>query len=123
VLAPTRAGGGRLGSAEIAGMDLRGVRLVVLSACQTLRGRQGRSGGFAGLAGAFLSAGAGGVVGTVWQVEDGSTQPLMAEFHRAWRASGDGAGALRQAQLHLLRSADPALRNPAAWAAFRYTGR
>lgn len=123
VLAPPRSGGSaRLTADEIRAMELPGVRLVVLSACQTLRSRRGRSGGFAGLTGAFLAAGAGGVVGTLWRVEDDGTRALMDEFHRAYRASGTGAAALREAQLRLLRSPDPALRNPAAWGAFRYTG-
>ncbi|HYR09073.1 MAG TPA: CHAT domain-containing protein, partial [Longimicrobium sp.] len=78
--------------------------------------------GFAGLAGALLGAGVDGVVGSPWRVEDGLSGPLMTEFHRAYRRTGDGAGALRAAQLAALRGGDPALRSPAAWAAFRYVG-
>jgi CHAT domain-containing protein len=103
-------------------MDLRGVRLFVLSACRTQRSGSGRSGGFGGLAGALLDAGAGGVVGSVATVDDGATRVLMARFHRAWRRSGDGAAALRDAQVEMIRSVDPALRSPAAWGAFRYAG-
>jgi CHAT domain-containing protein len=113
---------GRITAAELTQIDLGHVRLVVLSACETNRSRRGRSGGFAGLAGAFLAAGAGGVVGSLWRVDDRLTQELMSEFHRAYRQSGDGADALRAAQLRLLRSAEPALRSAAAWAAFRYAG-
>jgi CHAT domain-containing protein len=103
-------------------MDLKGLCLVVLSACETIRSRRGTSGGFAGLSGAFLSAGAAGVVGSLWRVNDRLTQALMSEFHGAYRHSTDGAGALREAQLRLLNSTDSALRSPAAWAAFRYAG-
>lgn len=119
------AGGGAEGALtaeRIAHLQLGGVRLVALSACSTLRARDGRSGGFAGLSGALLAAGAGGVVGSLWRVDDQLTRTLMVEFHRAYRQTGDGPGALRQAQLRLLRSADPALRTPAAWAGFRYAG-
>jgi CHAT domain-containing protein len=112
----------RLTAAEVERMDLRGLRLVVLSACQTSRSAAGRSGGFAGLAGAFLAAGAGGVVGSVWRVDDGYTWVLMEGFHRRYRATGDPARALREAQLAMLASRDPALRSPAAWAGFRYAG-
>lgn len=114
--------GARLTAAEVEGMDLRGLRLVVLSACQTSRSAAGRSGGFAGLTGAFLTAGAGGVVGSLWRVDDGYTRVLMEHFHRRYRAMGDPARALREAQLALLGSGDPALRSPAAWAGFRYAG-
>jgi len=112
---------GRETAAAVAQLDLTHVRLVVLSACETNRSRSGRSGGFAGLAGAFLTAGAGGVVGSLWRVDDRLTKSLMSELHRVYRQSGDGARALQAAQLMLLRSADPALRSPATWAAFRYT--
>ncbi|HEU4455836.1 MAG TPA: CHAT domain-containing protein, partial [Longimicrobium sp.] len=112
---------GRLTAEEIGGMDLRHVRLVVLSACETLPGRGGRSGGFAGFAGALLASGAGGVAGSLWQVDDAHTRALMTELHRAYRASGDPPAALREAQLRLFRSGG-ALRSPAAWAAFRYVG-
>jgi CHAT domain-containing protein len=124
VVAPGRGGAAeeRLTAAEIEDMQLGSLRMVVLSACQTSRGRAGRSGGFAGLAGAFLAAGAGGVVGSLWRVDDRQTRVLMEAFHDAYRTSGDGAAALRQAQLRLLRSGDPALRAPAAWAGFRYAG-
>lgn len=112
----------RLTAAEIEDMTLGSLRLVVLSACQTARTQYGRSGGFAGLAGAFLAAGAGGVVGSLWRVDDQATRALMERFHAAYLASGDAAGALRQAQTEMLRSRDPVLRSPAAWAGFRYAG-
>lgn len=125
VLAPPHASDSdqaTISAAEIERLDMRQVRIVVLSACQTARTQPSRSGGFAGLAGALLAAGAGGVVGSLWRVEDRLTQVLMVEFHQVYRDSGDGAGALREAQLRLLRSHDPTLRSPAAWAGFRYVG-
>jgi CHAT domain-containing protein len=124
VLAPGRAGGygGSLTAGALSGADWSGVRLVVLSACETLPSRRGRSAGFAGFAAALLGAGAGGVVGGSWKVDDRSSRHLMVEFHRAYRASGDGAAALRAAQLKLLGSSDATLRSPTAWAAFRYAG-
>lgn len=123
VLAPSAAGGaGRLDAAALARMRLGSVRLVVLSACRTLRSGGGRSGGFAGLAGALLGAGAQGVVGAAEEVDDAAARALTVRFHRAWRRGGDGPAALRQAQLELLRSPDPRLRSPAAWGAFRYAG-
>ena len=113
---------GRLTADAVDGLHLRGVRLVVLAACRTVRAREGRSGGLAGFSGALMAAGAGGVVGSLWDADDRLTQPLMLAFHRAYRRSGDPAAALREAQLELLRSRDPAQRSPAAWAGFRYIG-
>jgi CHAT domain-containing protein len=82
----------------------------------------GRAAGLSGLAGAFIAAGAGGAVGSLWEVDDARTRPLMVAFHQAYRATENGPAALRQAQLSLLRTRNPALRSPATWAAFRYVG-
>jgi hypothetical protein len=46
----------------------------------------------------------------------------MIEFHRVYHTHGDGPSSLRAAQRALMASNDPALRSPAAWAAFRYAG-
>jgi CHAT domain-containing protein len=117
------AGRGRLPADSVGSWNLSNVRMVVLSACSTLRARQGRSGGFAGLSGELLSAGAGGVVGSLWKVDDELAGPLMLEFHREYATSRDPSQALRKAQLNMLESDDPARRSPAAWAGFRYVGR
>ncbi len=110
---------GRLRADSLHSLPLAGVRLMVLSACRTLRGSQGRSGGFDGLSGALLSTGVGGVVGSLWLVDDSLAQPLMREFHRAYRRGEHPARALRIAQLRMIQAGHP----PSAWAGFRYAGR
>jgi CHAT domain-containing protein len=115
-------GGARLSAAALSELDFRGIRLVVLSACQTIRSSTGRTGGFAGLAGSMLMAGAGGVMGSLWRVDDARTRALMLTFYEAYDSSANPSAALRTAQLKLLQSHDPALRSPSAWAGFRYTG-
>lgn len=110
---------GRLTAEAVSTLSLGNVRLVVLSACTTVRSRSGRSGGFAGLSGALLAAGAGGVVGSLWQVNDELAGPLMRAFHQEYsNHPGDPARALQAAQLQMLRSR----HSPAAWAGFRYMG-
>ncbi|MFL5542246.1 MAG: CHAT domain-containing protein [Longimicrobiaceae bacterium] len=110
---------GHLTAEAVNGLRLDGVRLVVLSACSTIRSRDGRSGGFSGFSGALLGAGAGGVVGSLWQVNDSLTTPFMLAFHRAYLQTGDPAAALREAQREMLRAKRPL----AIWAGFRYVGR
>jgi CHAT domain-containing protein len=122
VLAPAGGAVDRLTAMDVEHLQLRDLRLVVLAACRTQRSATGRSGGFTGLSAAFLAAGAGGVVGSTWRVNERLTNHLMLEFHRQYRALGNAAEALRRAQLALLVSGDPALRSPAAWAGFRYEG-
>jgi CHAT domain-containing protein len=83
----------------------------------------GRGGaGFTGLAESFLVAGAGGVIGSLWRVNDDLTDAFMREFYGAYRASGDAAAALRHAKLRMMQAPDSA-RHPSAWAAFRLAGR
>jgi CHAT domain-containing protein len=109
--------------AVVSALDLRRVRLVVLSACETARGADRDGGGFGGLAEAFLNAGAGGVIGSLWSVDDAATAALMSELHRRFTRSGDAAAALRDAQLAALRSNDAARRAPGLWAGFQYAGK
>ena len=111
-----------LTSETIASIDLRQLRLVVLSACETSRVTERRGSGMSGLAEAFLAAGAGGVIGSLWRVEDASTSVLMRAFHGRYAKTGDASSSLRAAQLQLLRSSSPAGRSPSAWGAFRYVG-
>lgn len=116
-------GADRLTAAEIRGLSLEGLALAVLSACRTLTPTGTRSGGFDGVARSFLAAGAGGVLGTLWEVEDRAAREVVVRFHERVRAGAPPAEALRRAQLALLASGDPALASPGAWATFRYTGR
>lgn len=113
---------GRLTAAELSKLDLHRVRLVVLSACRTMRTGQSRAAGYSGFSGALLAAGAAGTVGSTWNVEEGATEALMTAFHRSYAARPDGPGALRAAQRALAHGNDAALRSPSAWAGFRYAG-
>jgi CHAT domain-containing protein len=126
VLAPARAGdtaSASLAAGRIATLDQRRVRLVVLSACETVRAGTERASGFTGLAGAFLAAGVGGVIGTLWRVDDDATRTLLVAFHHELARTGDPPSALRAAQLRLLRGPEGRWRAPTAWAAVRYVGR
>jgi CHAT domain-containing protein len=116
--APTGRESGTLTASKIAQLELKGTPLVVLSACETSRPRSDAR-GFAGLTEAFLAAGAKGVVGSLWRVNDEPTRQLMVVFHQRFSESGDGPGALRNAQLALLNNSE---KFPFAWAAFRYAG-
>ncbi|HYH81460.1 MAG TPA: CHAT domain-containing tetratricopeptide repeat protein [Longimicrobium sp.] len=112
----------RLTAAGIDSLRLGGLRLVVLSACSSLGGSRGSS-GFTGLSGAFLGAGAQGVVGSLWKVDDRATQSLMTAFHQHYRRTGDPVRALRQAQIEMLESNDAVQKRPSTWAAFQFVGR
>jgi len=123
VLAPAPGAAGRVTADELARLDLHRVRLVVLSACRTMRTGHSRAAGYSGLSGALLAAGAAGTVGSTWNVEEGATAALMAAFQRAYATRLDGPLALREAQRALAHGNERALRSPSAWAGFKYAGR
>jgi CHAT domain-containing protein len=123
VLAPDGEASDGLTARTISGMRLGGVRLAVLSSCESTRSGIADAPVTIGLAKAFHDAGVPAVVGALWRVDDEATAALMTEFHRQYSRTRDAARALRDAQLALLRDARPARRDPAAWGAFVFTGR
>jgi CHAT domain-containing protein len=76
---------------------------VVLSACETALGAEVEGEGLMGLTRAFHLAGARTVVATLWSVGDRSSADLMERFHAHLAAGQPPAGALRAAQLEILR--------------------
>ena len=132
-LAPGKGSDGRLTSAEIYGWRMT-ADLVVLSACRTARGRVNGD-GVIGLSRAFAYAGTPSLIATVWDAPDQTSRELFPTFYAEWRRTGDRAGALRAAQLELIRrlrageisASTPAgpvtLRErPALWAPFVLLG-
>lgn len=115
---------GWLESWEVARLDLD-ADLVVLSACDTARGRVGGGEGVVGLSWSFFLAGASSIVATQWKVASSSTAEFMIAFHRALHAPATDpalhkAQSLREAQLQLLR--DKRTRHPFHWAPFVLLG-
>ena len=73
---------GILTADEISRLDLSNTKLVVLSACETARGKIDPVEGVLGLQRAFKKAGAQTIVMSLWKVPDESTSILMTEFYR-----------------------------------------
>lgn len=94
--------------------------LVVLSACQTARGRPRAGEGMIGLSWALAAAGSAATLASQWEVDSASTGELMVEFHRAWLAGASKAEALRRAALAVRRQ--ERYRHPFYWAAFVLVG-
>jgi CHAT domain-containing protein len=95
---------GVLTALEVAGLDLTGVEMVVLSACETGLGRVADGEGVLGLQRAFQTAGARTTVTSLWKVPDDATRRLMQSFYENLWIRGMGKlEALRRAQLTVLR--------------------
>jgi CHAT domain-containing protein len=128
--APGASGDGFLTAREV--FDLRlSADLVVLSACDTGRGRID-SDGVMGFGRAFLQAGSRAVVVTLWRVADRVALHEMKAFHGELRRGTPRAEALRRAQTDTLAalragsirtaSGAPLAESPALWAAFAVVG-
>jgi CHAT domain-containing protein len=124
---------GLLEAWEIMKLDLN-ADLVVLSACDTARGKVSAGEGVIGLSWSLFVAGCPSVVVSQWKVESSSTTELMLEFHRRLKGNVGEAKtpteeskarpgkseAMRQAALKLLKS--PEYSHPFYWAAFIVVG-
>jgi CHAT domain-containing protein len=80
-------------------------RLVVLSACDTSRGRLLPGEGVLGPAQAFLQSGASSVLASYWRIDDAATASFMRSFYKYLLAQRlPAAAALRRAQLEQSKS-------------------
>ena len=115
-LAPSDTDDGLLTSAEILELNLN-AELVVLSACDTGRGRI-TSDGVIGLSRSLITAGVPSVVVSLWSIPDAPTAELMTEFYHQLEQTPDKAQALRQAMLKTIETHP----NPVNWAGFTLIG-
>jgi CHAT domain-containing protein/tetratricopeptide (TPR) repeat protein len=107
---------GLLTSDEILEMNLQ-AELVVLSACDTGRGRI-TGDGVIGLSRSLITAGVPSIIVSLWKVPDAATAFLMTEFYRQRQQKSDKATALRQAMLTTKQK----YPDPLDWAAFTLIG-
>ena len=115
LLAAAGGDSGILDSSEVARLRLERNPLVLLAACGTFRGDALHVAGMSSISRAFLLAGARGVVGTLWEIDDDVSAQLFLRVHEHLRAGLAPADALRAAQSDMLRSPDPRLSHLATW--------
>jgi len=106
-------------------------RLVVLSACQTGRGKI-TGDGVIGLSRAFIAAGTPSVIVSHWNVDDVIAEFQMEVFYKSLLAGKGKAESLREAQMKTISSMEGQLAdktsptfiraNPRYWAAFQLIG-
>jgi len=78
--------------------------------------------GMSSISRAFLDAGARGVIGTLWEIDDDVAAVLFRRIHERMRSGASAARALRDAQIDMLKSSDERLRQPATWSAVELLG-
>lgn len=116
-LTPTVDDDGYLRASDLAGMDLSGCRMVVLSACRSGWGRSSAEGSL-GLARTFLAAGVRAVVVSLWSIYDDFTADFMIGLHEALASGLPVDEALRREMV----AARDAGRPATDWAAFTLVG-
>lgn len=93
--------------------------LVSLSACETGLNAVVPGDELIGLARGFFSAGAPSVLLSLWTVDDEATAQLMEKFYLTFRDSNSATGALRAAQMELIKQKP----HPFFWSPFVVMGR
>ena len=96
--------------------------LVVLSACQTALGKDVKGEGLIGLTRGFIYAGAGGVIASLWQVDDRAAAEFMKLFYTGLLGQQQlrPAAALRAAQVAMWKQSR--WNPPFYWSAFVLVG-
>jgi hypothetical protein len=105
---------------EVLDLDLSGLELVTLSACETALGRIDRSDNLRGLGAALFTAGVSTIVGTLWDAETSASQTFFTGFYRSLEADAQhcALAAFRIAQQET-RARHPEYRD---WGAFYIAG-
>lgn len=116
---------GMLEAWELMKLDLK-AEMVVLSACQTARGRVGAGEGMIGMSWALFVAGSPTVVVSQWKIDSDRTSELMIEFHRNLvRGNGRRGAAMTKAEalrLAALKLRHGRYNHPFYWAGFVLIG-
>jgi tetratricopeptide (TPR) repeat protein len=123
LLAPDARGKGfdYLFEQEVYDLDLHGVDLATVSACDTARGKLIGGEGIEAFSRAFLAAGSAATLTSLWRVPDRPTADFMEQFYFFLAKGQSKAEALRSAKLAFLRSGT-GLAHPRYWAAFVLNG-
>ena len=109
---------GILTAQEISMLDLRGLDLVVLSACQTGLGDLVSGEGVFGLQRGFKKAGANTILMSLDKVNDEATMILMVEFYKNLMEGKSKHESLKDAQKHLRQIDNGKYDSPKYWASF-----
>ena len=123
ILEPTATDDGNLTVPEIIGLGLK-TKLVTLSACETGRSFPASGNEFVeqdrlGLIEAFLHAGSGSVLASLFPVSDRSTTEFMKSFY-SHLGESDKAEALAQTQRTMIRGEE--FSHPRYWSPFILVG-
>ena len=105
---------------DVLGMDLGGVALLALSACESGLGRVENGDEVLGFTRSFLSAGTSTLLASLWPVSDAATEKLMTTLYADLARGEEVQDAMRDAQRAVM--ANPETSHPFYWAPFNLIG-
>lgn len=105
---------------DVLAMNLSGVAMVALSACESGLGKVANGDEVLGFTRSFLSAGTSTLLASLWPVSDAATEKLMTTLYADLAKGVDVQDAMREAQLAVL--ANPETAHPYFWAPFNLIG-
>ncbi len=107
-------------ASEATTLDLRGTKLVVLSACDTGIGEIITGEGIYGLRRAFVLAGSESQLISLWKVDDTATKELMVNYYQRLKNNEGRSAELHEVQKEMLASEN--YQHPYYWASFIPSG-
>lgn len=107
-------GKGIVTALEISTMNLKGTKLVTLSACQTGLGEINNAEGVSSINKAFILAGAKNVISTLWNVAINETDDLMGKFYQNKNAISNPSEVLKEVKLKFINDK----QHPYFWSGF-----
>ncbi len=117
-LSPGPGSDGRLEAHELLSTDMRGTRILTLSACETALGRFDAADNLRGLPACFLLAGVRTIIGTLWPVDTDASRLFFTRFYSGVREGVELLDAFAAAQ-DATRKQFPAYRD---WGPFYFMG-
>lgn len=120
VLAPDSDSDGTIGLQDLSSITNVQLRLVVLSACDSISSSDPISNGPSGAAEFFSLIGTQSIMGGLWKVSDRAASSFMEDFYRVLGKSSSRSSALQYAQKSLIKSKE--YSHPFYWACFALYG-
>ena len=99
----------------IASLDLNNIKLVILSACESAKGKFTDPYGSSGLTQAFKIAGVDNIISTLWPIDDESSFQFMKYFYKEFSRSKDAYLSLKYAK-EIMKKTDKS--SPYYWGGF-----
>jgi CHAT domain-containing protein len=107
---------GWLTGLEIQALDFSNVELIILSACETMIGKEINGRGVFGLGHSIKKAGGKNIISSLWKVDDNATKDLMNSFYENLNNNSDINDQLQSAIFNLRET----YSHPYYWGPFIY---